>query len=82
MLLSLGSIFKSDYGLYYFIPKDTGALLKVTDVFDTYILRALKNATNIGLSSALAFIQSVVGLIFVLVGNTLARKVDPDCSLF
>lgn len=82
MLLSLGSIFKSDYGLYYFIPKDTGALLKVTDVFDTYILRALKNATNIGLSSAMAFIQSVVGLVFVLVGNTLARKVDPDCSLF
>lgn len=82
VLLGLGSIFKSDYGLYYFIPRDTGALLKTTDVFDTYILRTLRNATNVGLSSAMAFIQSVVGLAFVVLGNTLARRVDPDCALF
>lgn len=82
ILLGLGSIFKSDYGLYYFIPMDTGALLKVTDVFDTYVFRTLRDATNVGLSSAIAFMQSVVGIIFVVIGNTLARKVDPDCALF
>ena len=82
VLLGLGSIFRSDYGLYYFIPRDTGALLKVTDTLDTYIFRTLRNATNVGLSSAIAFMQSIVGLIFVIVGNTAARKIDPDVALF
>ena len=82
LLLSLGKIFYSDYGLYYFIPKDTGALLKVTDVLDTYIFRTLGNATNVGLSSAIAFMQSVVGLVFVVVGNSLAKAVDKDSALF
>lgn len=82
ILLGLGGIFRSDYGLYYFIPMDTGSLLKVTDVFDTYVFRTLRDATNVGLSSAIAFMQSVVGIIFVIIGNTLARKVDPDCALF
>lgn len=81
-LLSLGGIFRSDYGLYYFIPKDTGALLDVTDVFDTYIFRTLRNATNLGLSSAIAFLQSVVGLVFVVAGNSIARKIDKDVALF
>jgi len=82
ILLSLGGMFRSDYGLFYFIPRDTGALLKVTDVLDTYIFRTLRNATNVGLSSAISFIQSVVGLILVVVGNTIARRIDKDVALF
>ncbi|MDY3928831.1 MAG: ABC transporter permease subunit [Clostridia bacterium] len=82
LLLGLGGIFHSDFGLYYFIPNDTGALLKVTDVLDTYIFRTLRNATNVGISSAIAFLQSVVGLIFVILGNTLARMYDEECALF
>lgn len=82
VLLSLGGIFRSDYGLFYFIPQDQGALLKATDVLDTYILRTLRDATNLGLSSAMAFLQSVVGFIFVIVGNTIAKKIDPDSALF
>ncbi|MCR3600515.1 sugar ABC transporter permease, partial [Salmonella enterica subsp. enterica serovar Mbandaka] len=70
------------YGLYYFIPRDTGALLDVTDTFDTYIFRTLRNATNVGLSSAIAFMQSIVGLIVVVVSNNIARKIDSDSALF
>ena len=82
ILLSLGGIFRSDYGLFYFIPQDQGALIKTTDVLDTYILRTLRDATNLGLSSAMSFLQSVVGFIFVIVGNTIAKKIDPDSALF
>lgn len=82
ILMGLGGIFRSDYGLYYFIPRDTGALLDVTDTFDTYIFRTLRNATNVGLSSAIAFMQSVVGLIVVVVSNHIARKIDSDSALF
>ena len=82
LLLSLGGIFRSDYGLYYFIPRDTGALLKATDTLDTYVFRTLRNANNIGISSAISFIQSIVGFLFVIVGNTLARKIDKDIALF
>ena len=82
ILMGLGGIFRSDYGLYYFIPRDTGALLDVTDTFDTYIFRTLRNATNVGLSSAIAFMQSVVGLIVVVVSNSIARKIDSNSALF
>lgn len=81
-LLSLGGIFRSDYGLYYFIPRDTGVLLRATDTLDTYVFRTLRNAKNIGISSAISFVQSIVGFIFVIVGNTIARKVDEDVALF
>lgn len=82
LLLSLGGIFKSDYGLYYFIPRDTGVLLRATDTLDTYVFRTLRNATNVGISSAISFMQSIIGFLFVIVGNTLARKVDKDIALF
>lgn len=81
-LLGLGNMFKSDYGLYYFIPNDTGALLRVTDVFDTYVFRTLRNATNVGLSSAIAFLQSVAGVILVMLGNSLANAYDKETALF
>lgn len=82
LLLSLGGMFRSDYSLYYFIPNDTGALYKVTDVIDTYIFRTLRSASNLGISSAMAFLQSIVGFVLVVFGNSMARKYDENTALF
>lgn len=82
LLLSIGGMFRSDYGLYYFLPNDTGALIGVTDVLDTYIMRTLRNASSLGPSSAISFLQSVVGFLLVLLSNWLVRLYDKDSALF
>lgn len=81
-LLGLGNIFRSDYGLFYYIPRDTGALYQVTDVIDTYILRALQISGSIGGASAVGFLQSIVGFILVATANFVVGKIDNENTLF
>lgn len=40
-ITNIGRIFYSDFGLFYMVPKDTGALYPATNVIDTYVYRAL-----------------------------------------
>ena len=81
-ILSVGRIFNADFGLFYQIPKNSGALFEVTDVLDTYVYRALSGTGSIGMSSAAAFFQSVVGCLMVVASNMIIRKVDKESALF
>lgn len=81
-LMSVGSIMRADFGLFYYVPNNSGALYETTDVLDTYIFRALRGAGDISGSAAASFFQSVVGLVMVLVCNTVVRKFDNDSALF
>lgn len=80
--LSMGRIFRSDFGLFYQVPRNQGLLYNVTDTIDTYVFRALLQDGNIGLSSAAAFYQSVVCFITILLFNTLIRKISKEDALF
>lgn len=80
-ILAVGSIFRGDFGLFYQIPRDVGALYPTTDVIDTYVYRGLRNG-DIGVTSAVGLFQSVVGLVMVVVTNLIVRKIDPDNALF
>lgn len=82
VILSLGQIFRSDFGLFYQVPMNQGALYDVTQTIDTYVYRALLQRNDIGMSSAASFIQSVVGFIFIITANKIVRKVDENSSLF
>ncbi len=82
LILQLGQIFRSDFGLFYQVPMNQGALFEVTDTIDTFVYRALLKTPNIGMSSAAGFIQSVVGFLFILTANGVIRKFSPDDSLF
>ncbi len=82
VLLSLGGIFRSDYGLFYYLPKQSGALINATDVIDTYILRALSVSGSIGGASAAGFVQSVVGFVVVVTFNKIVEKIDESSTLF
>lgn len=82
MILQLGQVFRSDFGLFYQVPMNQGALYEVTDTIDTFVYRALLQTPNIGMSSAAGFIQSVVGFLFILAANGVIRKVSPESSLF
>ncbi len=81
-LMSVGSIMRADFGLFYYVTNNSGALYEVSDVLDTYIFRALRGAGDISSSAAASFFQSVVGLVMVLVCNGIVRKIDNDSALF
>jgi putative aldouronate transport system permease protein len=81
-ITSIGGMFKSDFGLFYQLPKNSGALYPVTNVIDTYVYRGLMNLGNIGMSSAAGLYQSFVGLILILITNGIVKKVDSDNAFF
>lgn len=80
--LSMGNIFRSDFGLFYQVPRNQGLLYAATDTIDTYVFRALMKSGNIGLSSAAAFYQSVVCFITILLFNWLIRRISKENALF
>lgn len=81
-LLNIGKIFYADFGLFYQVPRDSGALYSVTNVIDTYVYRGLKATGEIGMSTAAGFYQSVVGFILVITSNYIVRKFNKDNALF
>lgn len=81
-ILSIGGIFRADFGLFYQLPRNVGALYETTDVVDTYVFRALNELGDISMSSAVGLLQSVVGFVMVMLTNRIAKKIDPDSGLF
>lgn len=81
-ILKIGNIFRADFGLFYQLTRDVGQLYSTTDVMDTYIYRTLKVWNDVSLSSAAGLLQSVVGLILVVITNTVTKRIDRDCALF
>lgn len=81
-ITAVGGMFRSDFGLFYQLPKNSGALYSVTNVIDTYVYRGLTNLGNIGMSSAAALYQSFVGLVLILITNGIVRKVDNENAFF
>lgn len=81
-ITAIGGMFRADFGLFYQLPKNSGALYPVTNVIDTYVYRGLMNLGNIGMSSAAGLYQSFVGLILILVTNGIVRKIDNENAFF
>lgn len=82
LILKIGGIFRSDFGLFYQLTRDVGVLYETTDVLDTYVYRTMRVIGDMGLSSAAGLLQSVVGMILVIVTNHLSKKVDDVGGLF
>lgn len=81
-ILNMGHVFNSDFGLFYQVPMDSGMLYPVTDTVDTYVYRVMMQLNDIGMSSAAALVQSVLGFIMVLLANGTVRRIDPEQALF
>lgn len=81
-ITSLAGIFRADFGLFFQVPRNSGPLYNVTNVIDTYVFRALLQSGDIGLSSAVSLLQSVVGTILILLSNKIVKRYDPQRSLF
>jgi putative aldouronate transport system permease protein len=82
VLLSIGRLFYSDFGLFYQVPQNMGPLFDATNVIDTYVYRTLVNVGDIGMSAAAGLYQAGVGFVLVLVSNLIVRRIDVEKSLF
>jgi putative aldouronate transport system permease protein len=81
-LLAIGRIFYSDFGLFYQVPMNSGALYDTTNVIDTYVYRGLMQLGDIGMSAAAGLYQSIVGFVLVLLSNYLVSRKSKDNALF
>lgn len=82
VLLAIGRIFNADFGLFFFVPRDTPMLYSTTDVIDTFVYRSLVELGNISMAAAAGFYQSFVGFVMVVAANWIVRRVNQDYSLF
>jgi len=81
-LMAVGRIFFSDFGLFYQVPMDSGAIYETTQTIDTYVYRGLMKLNDVGMSSAAGLFQSILGFIIVITANAIVRHVDSDNALF
>lgn len=82
VLIFVGRIFNTDLGLFFLVPKNSGMLSSVTWTIDVYVYNTLIRNGDIGMSSAAALYQSVVGFITILAANFAVKKINPDAGMF
>lgn len=82
LINAVGGMFRSDFGLFYTVTRNSGALYPTTQTLDVYIYNALQSMTNLGMTTAAGLYQSVVGFILVLVANKIIKSIDSDSAMF
>lgn len=81
-ILSVGQIFRSDFGLFYQMPRNSGSLYSVTRTLDVYIYQALMKNNDYAMSSAASVYQSIVGFVLIVGANKLVKRYDSNSALF
>ena len=61
---------------------NSGAIIDVTQTIDTYVYRGLLNTSNLGMTAAAGFYQSVVGFCLVFFTNMLVKKISKENAMF
>lgn len=82
LIMSAGGMFRSDFGLFWFIPQNdtSGALLKTTETLDTFVYRMSILDYNYSTGTAISLIQSIVGLVILLGINSIVKKIDRESA--
>jgi len=82
MILAVGGIFRGDFGMFFQLIGNNGALLEIGDILDLYVYRAMASSSNIGMASAAGLYQSILCFIMVMFTNAIVKRVERDYSLF
>lgn len=82
LIMSVGKIFNGNFGMIYSLVGNNTLLYPTTDIIDTYVYRQLMELGDLGMSSAVALYQSVLGVIMVTVANKITRKLSPESAIF
>lgn len=81
-ILSVGQVFRSDFGLFYQVPRNSGLLYPVTRTIDVYVYQALMVNSDFAMSSAAGVYQSICGFILIIAANMIVRKYQKSAALF
>ena len=82
LLLQVGRILRGDFEMFYQIVGNNGQLFDATDVIDTYVFRSLLQNSNIGMTAAASFYQSVLCFAIIMAVNGIVKRIDADYALF
>jgi putative aldouronate transport system permease protein len=82
VLIAVGRIFYSDFGLFYQVPMNSGLIYNATNTIDTYVYRSLLQLNNISMASAASTYQALVGFIVIITVNAVVRRIDRDNAMF
>lgn len=80
-ILNIGSMIRSDFGLFYQVPKASASLVDVTETIDVFIYKIVKTQPNPNMASAASFLQSVIGCGLILGSNWVVKKMDADNAI-
>lgn len=80
-ILAMGGLVRSDFGLFYQVPKASDSLYTVTETIDVFIYKMIKTQPNPNMGSAASFLQSVLGCALILTSNWIVKKVDSDSAI-
>lgn len=82
MLLQIGRILRGDFEMFYQIIGNNGQLFDATDVIDTYVFRSLLQNSNLGMTAAATFYQSILCFIIIMAVNQIVKKIESEYALF
>lgn len=82
LLLAVGGIFRGDFGMFYQIVGNNQLLLESSDIIDTFVYRSMMSSSNMGMTAAAGFYQSILCFITINIVNFTVKKIDPDYSLY
>lgn len=82
LIMSMGGVFRSDFGLFWFIPQNdiSGALLSTTETLDTYVYQMSILNFNYSTGTAISLVQSLVGMGTLLLTNYIVKVIDRESA--
>lgn len=81
LIMGADDLISGNFDLFYVIPRDVSMLYRTTDILNTYVYRALQLG-DYSIGAAVSLLQSVVGMILVIVSNMTVKKISPENSMF
>ncbi len=81
-LLSIGTIMKGDFQMFFQVVGNNPMVMETTDVIDTFVVRSMLQTQEFGMTAAAGLYQSVFSFILIMVSNYIVKRAEPDYSLF
>lgn len=84
-LMNIGNIVRSDFGLFFFVTRNSGPVMRVYEVIDTYVYKLTMESSAsdaVQRSAAAGLLQSITGMTLVVGSNAVVKKINKESSLF